>query len=152
MPSFARGTPGGRNPAARDSRPGGAALEGLSPFSVAQLCYGYYYQPGASRLLVYAAYRRRFTVEDAEAWAEADAVLPAFAACLGLAPAAPAALLVTGPDFITAIGWDGSDAVPAVVRTRVIAADAPAGERAAVRAELVAQLNGFPPRSGASTD
>ena len=124
------------------------ALEGLSPFSVAQLCYGYYYQPGASRLLVYAAYRRRFTVEDAEAWAEADAVLPAFAACLGLAPAAPAALLVTGPDFITAIGWDGSDAVPAVVRTRGIAADAPAGERAAVRAELVAQLNGFPPPVG----
>jgi hypothetical protein len=120
------------------------ALEGLSPFSVAQLCYGYYFRPGASRLLVYAAYRRRFTVEDAEAWAEADAVLPAFAACLGLAPAEPAALLVTGPDFVTAIGWDGNDAVPAVVRTRVVAADAPAGERAAVRAELVAQLQGFP--------
>ena len=120
------------------------ALEGLSPFSVAQLCYGYYYRPEASRVLVYAAYRRRFTVEDAEAWAEADAVLPAFAACLGLAPTGPAALLVTGPDFITAIGWDGRDAVPAVVRTRAVAADATAGERAAVRAELAAQLKDFP--------
>ena len=120
------------------------ALEGLSPFSVAQLCYGFYFQPGASRLLVYAAYRRRFTVEDAEAWAEADAVLPAFAACLGLAPTGPAALLVTGPDFITAIGWDGRDAVPAMVLTRMVAADASAVERAAVRAELVAQLKDFP--------
>ena len=120
------------------------ALEGLSPFSVAQLCYGYYFRPDASRVLVYAAYRRRFTVEDAEAWAEADSVLPAFAACLGLAPAGPEALLVTGPDFLTAIGWDGRDAVPAVVRTRVVAADAPAGERAAIRAELAAQLKDFP--------
>ena len=86
----------------------------------------------------------KFTVEDAETWAEADAVLPAFAACLGLAPARPQALLVTGPDFITAIGWDGRDAVPAVVRTRAVEADAPAGERAAVEAELAAQLKDFP--------
>jgi hypothetical protein len=120
------------------------ALEGLSPFSVAQLCYGYYVGPNAGRVLVYAAYRRRFTVEDAKVWAEADAVLPAFAACLGLAPNKPAALLVTAPEFITAIGWDGSDAVPALVRTRAIPADAPAFERAAVRAELTAQLADFP--------
>ena len=119
------------------------ALEGLSPFSVGQLCYGHFFQPGAGRMLVYAAYRRRFTVEDAEAWAGADAVMPAFAACLGLKPAEPAALLLTGPDFVTAIGWDGRDAVPAFVRTRAVAADAPSVERAAVRAELVAQLKDF---------
>jgi len=119
------------------------ALEGLSPFSVGQLCYGHFFQPGAGRMLVYAAYRRRFTVEDAEAWAGADAVMPAFAACLGLKPAEPSALLLTGPDFITAIGWDGRDAVPALVRTRAVAADAPSVERAAVRAELVAQLKDF---------
>ena len=120
------------------------ALEGLTPFSVAQLCYGYFTAPGADRVLVYAAYRRKFTVEDAETWSEADAVLPAFAACLGLAPARPQALLATGPDFITAIGWDGRNAVPAVVRTRAVEADAPAGERAAVEAELAAHLKDFP--------
>jgi hypothetical protein len=120
------------------------ALEGLSPFSVAQLCYGYYFRPEAGRMLVYAAYRRRFTVEDAEAWEEADAILPVFAACLGLAPAEPAALLVTGPDFVTAIGWDGRDAVPAMVRTRMVAADASAADRAAVRADLAAHLKDFP--------
>ena len=120
------------------------ALEGLSPFSVAQLCYGYYFQPGAGRVLVFAAYRRRFTVEDAEAWAAADVVLPAFAACLGLAPTGPAALILTGPDFVTAMGWDGRDAVPAMVRTRAVATDAPAGERAAAQAELAAELKSFP--------
>ena len=91
------------------------ALEGLSPFPVAQLCYGYFCPPGAGRVLVYAAYRRHFTVDDAAEWADADAVLPAFAAWLGLAPAGPTALLVTGADFVTALGWDGHDAVPAVV-------------------------------------
>jgi hypothetical protein len=120
------------------------ALEGLTPFSVAQLCYGYFATPGAERVLVYAAYRRKFTVEDAEAWTEADVVLPAFASCLGLAPAEPRSLLVSGPDFLTVIGWDGRDAVPAVVRTRAIEADAPAGERSAVEAELTALLKDFP--------
>jgi hypothetical protein len=120
------------------------ALEGLTPFSVAHLCYGYFAVPGAERVLVYAAYRRRFTVEDAEAWTEADVVLPVFASCLGLAPPRPQSLLISGPDFITGIGWDGRDAVPAVVRTRAIEADAPAAERSAVEAELVALLKGFP--------
>ena len=120
------------------------ALEGLTPFSAAQLCYGYFAAPGADRVLVYAAYRRKFTVEDAAAWAEADVVLPVFAACLGLAPDQPQTLLVTGPDCITAIGWDGRDAVPAVVRTRPFEADAPAGGRAAIEAELAASLKGFP--------
>jgi hypothetical protein len=67
-----------------------------------------------------------------------------FAACLGLAPSGPAALLITGPDFVTAIGWDGRDAVPALVQTRAVAADAAPAERAAVRAELALQLKDFP--------
>src|SRR5271165_4474541 len=75
------------------------ALEGLTPFSVAHLCYGYFAAPGADRVLVYAAYRRKFTVEDAAAWAEADVVLPTFATCLGLAADEPRAMLVNGPDF-----------------------------------------------------
>jgi len=121
------------------------ALEGLSPFPVAQLCYGYFHPPGADRMLVYAAYRRRFTVDDAAEWADADAVLPAFAAWLGLASANPTALLVTGADFITALGWDGHDAVPAVVATHPVAPDAPPGERAAVQAKLAAQLKNLLP-------
>ena len=121
------------------------ALEGLSPFPVAQLCYGYFCPPVAGRVLVYAAYRRHFTVDDAARWADADAVLPAFAAWLGLAPAGPTALLVTGADFVTALGWDGHDAVPAVVATCPVPPDAPPGERAALQEKLVAQLQHLPP-------
>jgi hypothetical protein len=120
------------------------ALEGLSPFPVAHLCYGYFYQPGSSRVLVYAAYRRRFTVDDAAEWTDADAVLPAFAAWLGLPPAGPLALLVTGADFVTALGWEGSEPVPAVVLTRQVAPDAPPEACAAAAAELTAQLRGLP--------
>ena len=121
------------------------ALEGLSPFPVAQLCYGYFCPPGAGRMLVYAAYRRHFTVDDAAQWADADAVLPAFAAWLGLAPAVPTALLVTGADFVTALGWDGHDAVPAVVAIHPVAPDALPGERAALQEKLAAQFKHLPP-------
>ena len=120
-------------------------LESMAPFPVAHLCHGYHHPPGAGRVLIYAAYRRRFTVDDAAVWAEADAVLPAFAAWLGLPADQPRALLVSGADYITALGWDGHDGVPTVVVTRPLAPDAPAPERAAVVAELKALLQGFPP-------
>ncbi len=120
------------------------ALEAMSPFPVAHLCYGYFHRPGSARALVYAAYRRRFTVEDAAQWAEADAVLPAFAAWLGLPAAGPRALLVTGPDFLTVLGWEGADPVPAVAVTRQLPPDASPEVRAAVRAEMIALLPGLP--------
>jgi hypothetical protein len=40
----------------------GLALEGLSPFPLAQLYYGYFWPEGATQVLAYASYRRRFTV------------------------------------------------------------------------------------------
>jgi hypothetical protein len=137
---LASGTPPEEVPAQAE-----LALEGLSPFPAAQLCYGYFHPPGADGLLVYAAYRRRFTVTDAAAWADAEAVLPAFAAWLGLAPARPLALLVTGADGLTALGWNGRDAVPAVVATQALASDAAPEECDAARAQLAAQLAGLPP-------
>jgi hypothetical protein len=120
------------------------ALEGLSPFPVAHLCYGYFHRPGSARVLIYAAYRRRFTVEDAAEWADAEAVLPAFVAWLGLPAAGPRSLLVRGADFVTALGWDGPDPVPVVVATRQLPPDAPEAERAAAEAALTAQLAGLP--------
>lgn len=121
------------------------ALEGLAPFPVSQLCHGYFHPPGAARALAFASYRRRFTVDDAAAWKDADAVMPAFATFLEAGRPERRALLVQGPDFITALGWDGQDAVPAMVETRRIAPDAPPEERAAVQAGLVEQLKDFPP-------
>jgi len=120
-------------------------LEGLSPFPVAHLCYGYFHRAGSGRVLVYAAYRRRFTVDDASRWAGADAVLPAFAAWLGASTGGPLALLIQGSDFITALGWDGADAVPSVIVTRQVSPEEPAGERAAAQTAVAAALRGLPP-------
>ena len=120
------------------------ALEGMSPFPVPHLLYGYFHRPGSSRVLIYAAYRRRFTVDDAAEWADAEAVLPALAVWLGLPLAGARALLVNGADFVTALGWDGPDPVPAVVATRQLAPDAAPEERAAAQAALTAQLAGLP--------
>src|SRR5271167_4070907 len=61
----------------------GLAIEGLSPFPLPQLYYGYYRPAGAGRALAFAAYRRRFTADQVAEWAGAEHVMPAFAAILG---------------------------------------------------------------------
>src|SRR5476651_1475450 len=53
------------------------ALETLAPFPLGQLYYGYYWTPGSTRALVFAAYRRRFTAEQVAAWDGVELVLPA---------------------------------------------------------------------------
>ena len=59
------------------------ALEALSPFPLAQLYHGYFWTPAATHALIFAAYRRRFTAEQTDLWADAELVLPAFATVLG---------------------------------------------------------------------
>src|SRR5438128_8763264 len=56
------------------------ALEGISPFPLAQLFYGWFWVPGAEHAFVSASYRRRFTTDQAATWSDAELVLPAFAA------------------------------------------------------------------------
>ncbi|HEX3728200.1 MAG TPA: hypothetical protein VHV47_00215 [Opitutaceae bacterium] len=91
------------------------ALEAGSPFPLAQLYYGHHWQPGSARALAFAAYRRRFTPEQAAGWAEAELVLPAFAALLGAAAEPATTVLLASPEGLTAIHWaDGP--VPAQVR------------------------------------
>jgi len=83
---FLRLVPSRPEPAGRGSRTGGAGARRIVAVLRGPALLRLLLPAGASRVLVFAAYRRRFTVEDAEAWAAADVVLPAFAACLGLAP------------------------------------------------------------------
>ena len=81
------------------------ALEGQAPFPLAQLYYGFYWVPGSAQALAYAAYRRRFTVEQTDLWSGADCVLPSFAAFLGMAPEPATTLLRSAVDGLTAIQW-----------------------------------------------
>jgi hypothetical protein len=112
------------------------ALETIAPFPLNQVYYGYFWVPGASRALVFAAYRRRFTPELVATWAGTELVLPAFAALLGV-PVEPATTVVlTSPEGLTAIHWEDGP-VPTQVRFRPLAADATEEERTLARDELL---------------
>ena len=120
------------------------ALEGLTPFAVAQLSTGTSRCRAPGGCWSMRPIARKFTVEDAEAWAEADVVLPEFAACLGLCRKSPircssqgriASRRSVGTGATRCRRWCG----PGGSRP-----NAPAGERAAMEAELAAPMKGFP--------
>ena len=114
----------------------GLALEALSPFPVAHLYYGYFRPPGAGRALAFASYRRRFTAEQVAQWAGAEIVLPAFAAVLGCGAGPATTVILSAPEGLTAVHWDGGP-VPSAVLYHPLAPDAGDEERAAARAGLI---------------
>lgn len=118
------------------------ALESLSPFPLSQLFYGHRWVEGARHALVYACYRKRFTTEQMDAWAEAEAVLPRFAALL-VAPVEPATTLVsTNDDGITAIHWGENRIIPEAIVSRPWLADTGELERRRLREEIVKSFGG----------
>lgn len=119
----------------------GLALEGLSPFPLAQLYHGYYWPTGSDRALAYAAYRRRFTVDQVSSWGGAEFVLPAFAAVLGAEVPPGTTLILSAPDALTAVHW-GQGRVPEAVLLEPVAPDAPPEERAAARERLIRAAGG----------
>lgn len=115
------------------------ALEGLAPFPLAQLNYGFFWTEGAPAALAFAAYRRRFTAEQAAAWEGAELVIPAFAALLHASVAPATTVVLAAPEGFTAIYWDGA-AVPSRVVHRPVAEDATDEDRAAAREALLRQF------------
>jgi hypothetical protein len=117
------------------------ALETLSPFPPAQLYHGYYWVPGADRVLIFASYRKRFSPEQAADWKESELVIPMFAAVLE-APHEPATTLIfPSVDGLTAVYWDNGP-VPAAILTRTLAAEATDEERTQARDELLRAAGG----------
>jgi hypothetical protein len=114
----------------------GLALESLSPFPLAQLYFGYYWTPGASRALAFASYRRRFTVDQVAEWAGAQHVMPAFAAVLGSDVQPATTVILSAPDGLTAVHWSQGN-VPSLVLHRVLGPEATEEERARARSELI---------------
>ncbi len=88
------------------------AVEALAPFPLAQVAWGYWTRPGAGHALVFAAYRKRFTAEELEAWGTSDLVMPRFAAWLGAETPAGATTWVLGG--VGRRGWEGGGADPGV--------------------------------------
>jgi hypothetical protein len=114
----------------------GLALESLSPFPLAQLYFGYYWTPGASRALAFASYKRRFTADQVSEWAGAQHVMPAFAAILGSDVQPATTVILSAPEGLTAVHW-GQGKVPSLVLHRVLLAEATDEERSKARAELI---------------
>ena len=117
------------------------ALEGISPFPPAQLYHGFFWAPGAERVLVFAAYRRRLTREQLTEWDGAALVLPVFAALLGIEVQPATTLLVPSAEGLTAIHWDRGP-VPSAVQFRSLLPEASDADRGLVRDELLRQLPG----------
>lgn len=117
------------------------ALEAISPFPLAQLYYGWFWQPGAEQALVFAAYRRRFTTEQTAEWQGAELVLPGFATLFGL-PVQPATTIVLATETaMTGVHWE-SGPIPSKVLVRPVELEAGEAERAAVRESLLRELGG----------
>lgn len=117
------------------------ALESLAPFPLAQLYYGWFWQPGAERALVFAAYRRRFTADQTAGWAEAERVLPACAALAGAKVEPATTLLATSADGITALHWQ-QPGVPSQILFRPLPPEAADDDRARGRDELLRRIGG----------
>ncbi len=117
------------------------ALEGLSPFPAAQLYHGFFWVPGAERVLVFAAYRRRFTREQLAEWEGAALVLPAFAALLGIEVKPATTLVVPSVAGLTAIHWDNG-AVPSAVVSRPLPPEATDADRTKLKDELLRLAGG----------
>jgi hypothetical protein len=114
------------------------ALETLSPFPAAQLYHGYYWPQGANRVLVFAAYRRRFTSEQMNGWEEAELVLPTFVSLLG-GVTGRTTMIIPSPEGLTAVYWEDT-AVPSKIVFRTLAADATDADRARARDSLLAAM------------
>ncbi|HEY3756251.1 MAG TPA: hypothetical protein VGL42_08895 [Opitutaceae bacterium] len=115
------------------------AFETLAPFPLAQLYYGYFWSSGEGRALAYAAYRRRFTTEQADAWSEAELVLPSFASVVGARPGPATTVVLHSPEGLTAVHWADS-AVPSRVVFRSLAGEVTDEMRAAARDALLREF------------
>ncbi len=113
------------------------ALEALAPFPLAQMYHGHFWKPGAKHALVFAAYRKRFTGEQTEDWADAEVVMPVFAAVLPAAVGRATTVLLNSENALTAVHWGDASDVPSAVMSRPLDPDAGDAERAAVRDELL---------------
>lgn len=117
------------------------AIEAFSPFPLTQLYYGWYRPPGAEHALVFAAYRRRFTTEQAAEWSRAELVLPAFGSVLGAEVDPGTTVVLNTPEALTAVHWDAAR-VPAKIVVRPVSAELAEEGRAKERDALLRDIGG----------
>jgi hypothetical protein len=117
------------------------ALETLSPFTLPQLYHGFFWVPGSASALIFAAYRRRFSEDQAALMAGVEWVAPRFCALLGLQAAAGTTVLYSDAEAMTAVHW-AQPLVPTTVLVRPLPQDHTEADRQALRDSLLKELGG----------
>ena len=118
------------------------ALEALAPFPLAQMFYAHHWLPGTRTAVVYAAYKKRFTPQETDTWADAEMVLPRFAALLTARVERGTAALLTSEDGLTLIHWGGEKGEPSAVLTRTWSEETSTAEKLKFRDELLRSTGG----------
>jgi hypothetical protein len=118
------------------------ALEAMAPFPLAQMYHAHHWRPGAQHAVVYAAYKKRFTAEQTEAWNEAEIVLPHFAAFLTAKVEPSTAVVLTLPEGLTILHWGADASMPSQIIVRPWVPESSPAERRLLRDELVRSLGG----------
>ncbi len=119
------------------------ALEGMAPFPLAQMWWGFWTQAGSDHALVFAAYKKRFTLEETAEWAEAEWVGPQLACLLAEAkPAAASSWILRSVDGLTVIHFGDDSGVPTFARTIELEEDVSEKATAQARDELLRQCGG----------
>ncbi len=94
------------------------SLEEQAPFPLHQLFYGAYHLDDSNRVLVYAAYYKRFTPGEKDLWDDADLVVPDFVSVFGLAPTQASICVLRQEGSVTIVYFDGENPVPAKIASR----------------------------------
>ncbi|HEU5080226.1 MAG TPA: hypothetical protein VFT72_13525 [Opitutaceae bacterium] len=118
------------------------ALESMAPFTLAQMYYAHHWKRGARSAIVYASYRKRFSADQAEAWEDAEVVLPVFATLFNTRVEPSTTILITTEQSITGLHWGEGPEIPSQIVTRAWSLDTGEIERSAVREQILKSLGG----------
>ncbi|WP_221029584.1 hypothetical protein [Actomonas aquatica] len=119
------------------------ALEAMAPFPLSQLYWGYWTKAGCERALVFAAYKKRFTADATEDWAEAEWVAPRFGALLASEAPAPATTWILRSDEgLTALHFGDESGVPTRVTSVELSDEATETQISAAREHLIKTCGG----------
>lgn len=103
-------------------------LEDAAPLPLAQLFHGFVASGDGRRVIAFAAFRKRFAVEETAAWPAAGAVVPTFLALLTPAPDEPRVVIHVHEGAVTGVAWDGRASLPVAVAARAAGGDEAASE------------------------
>lgn len=120
------------------------STEQISPFTLAQLYYGYYLPPESSRLLVFAAYRKKLQAFADEAWENAELVVPDFVSILALEHEGPTLVFLQNDADIMLAYWPAGGGVPERLVSRHVHSESALTSAEEVREELRRKIGHVP--------